>query len=430
MRACMPVRRAPWLWVALTIQAASLTPTSAAATDEKGPGDGVAGDEAADADVSGPRLEQRRALDEIHVYWQPRRADRRGWIAEDAVFEVGERVDGSSCASSWARVPGGGYVCLDDTEPASGDRLGLPAAYPGAPLPFLYAARGGNPAFSYAFVGMSVDDDGNGVLVRPDGGERRASRYEIHPESSFHGRDLRTKPVPEGTLPAWAVVEDVPVYPSMRSDAEPARLLPKHAAIVVDRTPAGDAGHWYRVPDGIGPGRDGYVRDEDAVRHWSPAPPLDDVDAHELWLDLDLEQQVIALRRGTAVIYVTLVSSGTDARPTPRGVFRVRDKRAWTSMGHLPTSADRYFIERVPWTMYFRDYYAIHGAYWHDQFGEQRSHGCVNLAPRDAKLFYEVLSPRSERGFLRTYASDANPGSLIRIRHGDEPVPDRTDESY
>ena len=85
-------------------------------------------------------------------------------------------------------------------------------------------------------------------------------------------------------------------------------------------------------------------------------------------------------------------------------------------MGSRPTSEDRYFVEKVPWTMYFRDHYAIHGAYWHDVFGQTRSHGCINLAPHDAAYVYRVVTPRSEPSFMWTYASDRAPGSTVRIR--------------
>jgi lipoprotein-anchoring transpeptidase ErfK/SrfK len=51
-----------------------------------------------------------------------------------------------------------------------------------------------------------------------------------------------------------------------------------------------------------------------------------------------------------------------------------------------------YFFEDVPYTMYFHEDYGIHGTYWHNNFGSPMSHGCVNLAIRDAAWLFEFAS--------------------------------------
>jgi lipoprotein-anchoring transpeptidase ErfK/SrfK len=364
------------------------------------------------------RQELRRARERVTVYWDRRRGSpRRGWIAEDTIFVAEAIGPGAACDTSWARLRRGGYVCLDGTQHAEASGPRLPAAHPGRPLPFTYAARAGDPAFSYAFEGLVRDETGREMLVRPGGRAVEASRYEVHDGSAFRGRDLRLNPVDDGMVPAWAFVEDAPVHPLPSAASVPVGHLRKHTAIAVVAEPADEDGHWFRIPDALGPGRPGFV-DDRGVRRWVPAPPLSDVERQEIWLDIDLEQQVLAVWRGEAVIYVTLVSTGIPSRATPTGIYSIRDKRAWSSMGNRPTSEDRYFVEKVPWTMYFRDYYAIHGAYWHDVFGQARSHGCINLAPHDAAFVYRVVSPRSEPGFMWTVASERAPGSTVRIRKG------------
>ena len=50
---------------------------------------------------------------------------------------------------------------------------------------------------------------------------------------------------------------------------------------------------------------------------------------------------------------------------------------------------DFYYLQEVPWTMYFDDQIALHGAYWHDGFGFRRSHGCVNLTITDAHWLFQ-----------------------------------------
>jgi hypothetical protein len=50
---------------------------------------------------------------------------------------------------------------------------------------------------------------------------------------------------------------------------------------------------------------------------------------------------------------------------------------------------DFYFIENVPWVMYFDNDIALHGTYWHDAFGYRQSHGCVNLSIIDSWWLYQ-----------------------------------------
>ena len=54
--------------------------------------------------------------------------------------------------------------------------------------------------------------------------------------------------------------------------------------------------------------------------------------------------------------------------------------------------SDYYYLEDVPWTMYYDEARALHGAYWHNGFGYARSHGCVNLGPGDALWLYNWAS--------------------------------------
>jgi hypothetical protein len=86
------------------------------------------------------------------------------------------------------------------------------------------------------------------------------------------------------------------------------------------------------------------------------------------------------------------ISSGKELTPTPRGEFKIFRKTPSRYMqGPLPYLADKqvYDLPGVPWTLYFTaGGAAIHGTYWHENFGTQHSHGCVNLLPADAKLLY------------------------------------------
>ena len=79
-------------------------------------------------------------------------------------------------------------------------------------------------------------------------------------------------------------------------------------------------------------------------------------------------------------------------------------------------SMAQYRADHVPWSMYFKKGYALHGTYWHDGFGHPRSHGCINLAPKDAMFVYHFTCPKVPKGWTSLYADEDHPGTLIRIR--------------
>ena len=56
-------------------------------------------------------------------------------------------------------------------------------------------------------------------------------------------------------------------------------------------------------------------------------------------------------------------------------------------------------LRDVPYVQYFENGYALHGAYWHDRFGQPKSHGCVNLAPEDARRLFFWTEPQIPPGW-------------------------------
>jgi len=168
------------------------------------------------------------------------------------------------------------------------------------------------------------------------------------------------------------------------------------------------------VPNALGPDLDGFVEDTRGVRVWRTAPRPTEVGPDELWLDVDLSQQTLGVRRGDALERLTLVSTGLTH--TPVGVFRITDKAVWWDMRSRPGADDTYFVEAVPWTLHFKPRYALHAAYWHWGVGHRASHGCINLAPRDARWIFEHTRPTLPAGWLRIDATEGDPGTVLRIR--------------
>ncbi|MEM1414588.1 MAG: L,D-transpeptidase [Myxococcota bacterium] len=117
------------------------------------------------------------------------------------------------------------------------------------------------------------------------------------------------------------------------------------------------------------------------------------VPADVRWVHVDLAEQTMVAYEGDQPVLMTLVSSGREGYATVKGTFQVREKYLSTTMTGADPVDGPYEVDQVPWTQYFWQSYALHGAYWHDDFGVVRSHGCVNVAPHDARFLFEFTKP-------------------------------------
>lgn len=164
-----------------------------------------------------------------------------------------------------------------------------------------------------------------------------------------------------------------------------------------ERVPCGKAEHHARfVVEGEATergerfvvGTDGVAVRADDVRmarkHALPA----DVKPGSKWVHIDLAEQVLTAYEGDKPVFTTLVSTGKGRYATPTGVFHTERKYMSRTMTGPDPDVGRYHIEQVPWVLYYHRGYAVHGAYWHNTFGNVRSHGCTNVAPADARWLY------------------------------------------
>ena len=175
-----------------------------------------------------------------------------------------------------------------------------------------------------------------------------------------------------------------------------------HWVISIDEGP--DKLPWYRIKD--------HLLDVDydvpviALRvimpeEYSPIAPYVPEDEKRIYVSLG-DQTLTALEAGKVVLN-TKISSGLpnqdDMSPsteTPRGSFWVQNKMPSRHMGdgHLTDDVEAYELPGVPWTCLFHeDGIALHGTYWHNNFGRQMSHGCINLRTEDAKWLFRWSNP-------------------------------------
>jgi lipoprotein-anchoring transpeptidase ErfK/SrfK len=101
------------------------------------------------------------------------------------------------------------------------------------------------------------------------------------------------------------------------------------------------------------------------------------------WIDIDLSEQRLTAYEGEDIVLSVLVSTGLPHTPTPIGEFRIRFRVRVQEMG-----GDDYSLPNVEYVSYFFKDYAMHGTYWHNNFGQPMSHGCVNLRTPDAQWIY------------------------------------------
>ncbi|MCB9755269.1 MAG: L,D-transpeptidase [Myxococcales bacterium] len=399
------------------------------------------------------------------VYFEPRfGSELRGRVDKHNSFAIYELVKSAGAkdecdeGEGWARVADHGYVCLrryhEETERPPAPQPVLPE---GLNVPYIYAHpeqdRAGNVAIpvpryrskfglfrgqkpseylvgnrQYAFVELKRSAKFGKYLV--DEHERVVPSVNMNRErpSEHFGRLLGEQPAADGLLAGWVVRSDAEIKD--RAQLERGKVVRKpdyHSFLDVRPELERHKGEaWYRVPDAVEPGVDGWILRKN-VRVWRPDEPLAEVKDDEYWIDIDLAQQVLALYKGDEVELITLISSGNGKHPTPRGIFRLRGKQ---SVGKMESKDDAtpdevYYVEAVPWVQYFYKRYALHTSYWHNRFGHQHSHGCVNLAPAASKYVFDRTYPRLPAGWSSANETPDELGTTIRLRRRDDELPDK-----
>jgi hypothetical protein len=152
-------------------------------------------------------------------------------------------------------------------------------------------------------------------------------------------------------------------------------------------------------------------------------PPREFEYAKTKWVDVSIWQQTLVAYEGERPVYATLVSTGIDGMGDPkttkstlRGAFRIDSKHVTATMD-ADDIESRFELRDVPWVQFFERSYAVHATYWHDDFGRPRSHGCVNLAPIDARWLFFWTDPGLPAGWHSvTSHAKTGTGTWVRVR--------------
>jgi lipoprotein-anchoring transpeptidase ErfK/SrfK len=223
-------------------------------------------------------------------------------------------------------------------------------------------------------------DTGHGIYYLTQNGGwviGRGERYQEIP--SFQGLQFRATP---GNSFGWTF-EDIPVKaaPGYQAPDTALRLAPFTVVQIYD-TQSVDGADWNMI------GVDQWVEARKVAQvDIATAPPDGSNDATR-WIDVNLAEQTLTVYDNRELVFATVIASGMEPFWTRPGLFQIQEKKETETMRDNDPS-DFYYIEDVPWTMYFDGPRALHGAFWRTRFGYPQSHGCVNLSVGDAHWVYD-----------------------------------------
>lgn len=228
---------------------------------------------------------------------------------------------------------------------------------------------------------------------------------------TFHGEQLA-----DGKLElAWVVSESARALSKPAAMARTDRRLVRFQRVPVLEERVVNKDKFYRFDD------TGWVSSKDVARPTLSAPP-EEVKPRERWIDIEIASQTLVAYEGDRPVFATIVSTGRGAQgtpfATPVGVHRIWVKLIASTMDNLENdeAAEYYSIEDVPYVQYFDNAVGLHAAFWHNKFGRVRSHGCVNLTPRDAQWLFSFTAPHLPAGWSAVFPDDLEPSTVVRVR--------------
>jgi hypothetical protein len=159
--------------------------------------------------------------------------------------------------------------------------------------------------------------------------------------------------------------------------------LIEYQVVQIYSTQAIDGTDWYLV------GPDEWI-EQRFIGKVTPNPSPPEGVTNGRWIEVNLFEQTLAVYDESRLVFATLIATGQEPFYTRPGLFPIYKKLESTPMrgAFEADRSDFYYLEDVPWTMYYDQARALHGAYWRTRFGIAQSHGCVNLSPGDAHWLF------------------------------------------
>ncbi len=357
--------------------------------------------------------------------------------------QLDSRDDQGCHGKPWYAVWPFGFVCSEHVRPTEAPPETIPAlpVAKGKRLPHAYALvrRDGTPSYANTAAaeadlpertltrGMSLVvsrgvDIGAQQFVQTSAG-KLVPRQDVGwmgQGSAWHGVDIEADRT--GPLFGWVRKKKTPVHTAPDRTSEVVRTVGFRERVPLFQPEiASTRPLWWRV------GPEEWI-EADLLNEVHVVEPPSGVLTHyrsqttgnDQWFDVDVGEQVLVAYRGTTPQYATIVSSGRGS-PTPLGNYPVWAKVASMDMGNQDYEDRPYLVQGVPWVLLFQGHNALHGAYWHDRFGNRKSHGCVNLAPLDARWAFEWAGPTLPKGWTGYLPSDLAHSPVVHVRDSAKP---------
>lgn len=254
-------------------------------------------------------------------------------------------------------------------------------------VPILSGPGGGDTGQSFqpGFVYVSYLDrvESNGVYYMLQNGgwiPGKGSRIGDYPR--FQGLQFKSTPHNAFAWPLPIQSWDIPVYraPGYNSPLTNKTILALAEMVYVYATQNVDGVDWNMI------GPDQWVEARHLATVTPNTTPPDGVTTGR-WIDVDLAEQTLAVYDNYQLVFATVVATGLQPFWTRPGLFQIYQKKEAETMRNNDLT-DYYYLDNVPWTMYFDKARALHGAYWRTQFGFPQSHGCVNLSVGDSHWLF------------------------------------------
>lgn len=234
----------------------------------------------------------------------------------------------------------------------------------------------------YVVYASRIDTDRNGTyFLLPSGNYMPGDGSTAQVASSFQGLEFYDTP---RNAFGWVIhPSGAPVYAQPSRIQLPLRTLARFDVAQIYSRQNIEGVEWALI------GPDEWVEDRLlGIVTPSPIPPEGVTNGR--WIDVNLAEQTLAVYEDSRIVFATLVTTGVEPFYTRPGLFPIYKKlEIETMQGAFEADrSDFYYLENVPWTMYFDKARALHGAYWGTLFGYPASHGCVNLSVGDSKWLF------------------------------------------
>ncbi|MFO0675124.1 MAG: L,D-transpeptidase [Polyangiaceae bacterium] len=380
--------------------------------------------------------------EEVPILSGPGRTEpRRGTPLMGTLLPIFGQKRGPGCGGRYILVGPYAWVCSDTVDLSQDDPYGPagPAAASADPSAMRYYFAGKDGAYAYLSAedaaasspekelepGFALGIVGEKTVDGERWGRTRTGLWIAMRElgaarpSTFKGRT-----VTDGSMAfGWVKAESTAVYSAATGARKRIGTRTRHENVGWHDVVKGAQGPMVRISDD-GAASEEWVLAKDVVRPTASDPPeeVDHADDGERWIDVDRATQTLVAYEGRKPVFATLVSTGRGSEGsetiTPKGVHRIWVKLTSTSMDNLERDdAERHYsIEDVPWVQFFDKGVALHGAFWHRDFGRVRSHGCVNLSVPDAEWLFHFTGPHLPRGWSASLPTPVERGTAIRVR--------------